>query len=234
MNFSICFASRERVPLLTNLLQSLVNTTKDLDKIEVLVGIDYCDVQTCEAADGLQEKFPFVKFLKRQRSKMLNKDYINWVYDTCGTGDYIIACNDDAAFITPNWDEIILGKINHFLTDKPDGIVYGYTSDTILNRFGMNYCCFPTVSRKACKVLGWIMPPEFPGWNADIRCWEIYHSLGRTLDISEVTIEHISYHSGKRGRDAVSHHVEKISSGNYHSDIKGHIAKLRRYIENAK
>lgn len=235
MNFSICFASRGRVPLLRNLFDSIAGNSKFLDKVEVLVGIDNDDTATCNAVDQLTTRFPFVQFFRRDRSHMLNRDYINWVYDISGRkGDYVIACNDDAIFATKNWDEILLNKFNDFIKDKPDGVVYGYTTDTILNRFNMGYCCFPTLSKRGVEALGWIMPPEYHSWVADISCWRVYHAVGRICDVSEVSIEHISYHSGKRGRDETSYHVERIANHNASFDFNSAVSRMQQYINNAQ
>ena len=211
MKFSIILASRERTQLLEQLLQSIADTTADISNVEVLIGIDNDDVATQNVKQNLTERYPFAKFFSRARSEMLNEDYLNWVYRIAGTGKYIIVCNDDAAFRTPNWDKIIEEKLDNYLADKPDGIVYGYISDALIDRLGLQYCCFPLVSRKGYEALDWVMPPEVPAWSADIYIWRIYSAVNRVCDLSEVMIEHISYHSGKRERDHISHHVEAIS-----------------------
>lgn len=221
MNFSIVLASRERSQLLVGLLASLEETTTDKDKIEVLIGIDDDDPESQDARVHLTKKHSFAKFFSRTRSNMLNRDYINWVYDNNGSGKYVIVCNDDAAFRTVGWDTIILENLNNYLSDKPDGVVYGFISDALSNRHGMAYCCFPLVSRKGVRAVGFCMPPEYPGWNADIALWRLYSSVGRVCDLSSVMIEHISYHCGKRERDPISHHVQHIS--NQYAHIPQHV-----------
>jgi hypothetical protein len=213
MNFSICLASRERSQLLVALARSIKETTADTNNIELLVGIDDDDAEMHDCARHMTGWHNFIKFFSRARSKMLNRDYINWVYDITGRkGKYVIACNDDALFKTPNWDTIICEKMENYLSGKSDGIGYGFISDALLNRHGMQYCCFPLVTQKGVNSLGWVMPPEFPGWNADIALWRTYKSVNRIFDLSDVMIEHVSYHCGKRDRDNVSRHVESISN----------------------
>jgi hypothetical protein len=213
VNFSIVLASRERSQLLVGLMRSINETTHDLSKIEVLVGIDDDDAESHDAANHITGWYPWVHFFSRPRSNMLNRDYLNWTYDITGRkGRYVIACNDDCAFRTKDWDKIVLEQLDNYVVDKPDGIVYGYISDALLNRQGMNYCCFPLVSKQGVEALGWCMPPDFPAWTADIALWQLYSSVGRICDLSNVMIEHISYHSGKRDRDHISYHVQNISN----------------------
>jgi len=231
MNFSICLASRERSQLLMALLESLKTTTTEINKIEILVGIDDDDAEMHDCKVHAKNRYSFVEFFSRPRSKMLNRDYINWVYDISGRkGKYVIACNDDALFKTPNWDGIICSKLESYLANKPDGIGYGFISDALLNRHGMQYCCFPLVTGKGVSALGWIMPPEFPGWNADIALWRTYSGVGRIFDLSDVMIEHVSYHCGKRGRDHVSQHVESISNERF---INAPIGEYTRILSEA-
>lgn len=235
MNFSIVLASRQRSQLLVGLMKSLKETTADLSKIEVLVGIDDDDEESHDAARHITGWHSFVRFFSRPRSKMLNRDYLNWVYDTNGSGKYVIVCNDDCAFRTQNWDEIILKRLDEYLVDKPDGIVYGYISDALINRQGMNYCCFPLISRAARDTVGFVMPPQFPAWGADIALWQIYVQVNRICDLSEVMIEHIAYHSGKRERDHISHYVQSISTGpigNY--PMHEYVEQFRRRIQQPK
>lgn len=236
MDFSVVLASRQRVPLLIQLIKSLADHSYDISKIEILIGIDDDDVDTLNAMPILTRQYPYSKFFVRKRSNMLNRDYINWVYDCGGSGRFIIACNDDAAFRTVGWDKIALDKLNSYLIDKPDEIVYAFINDELTNRNGLNYCCFPLVSRAAYKILGWIMPPQFPAWNADVWLWKTYLGVGRILDLSEIMIEHIAFHSGKRERDEVSYNVQKLSSydGEIDFPIKNYINLLAKEIERCK
>lgn len=235
MDFSIIFPSRERVSLLATMIDSIGNQSADLSNVEVLVGIDDDDKATHEAKPQLETTYPFCKLYSRSRSRMLNQDYINWLA-SMSKGKYLIICNDDARFATKNWDKIAVAKLDEYLKDKPDGIVYGYISDLLIDRHGMGYCCFPLVSSAAYKILGWAMPGEYPSWNADIVCWEVYRAIGRLLDLSEITIEHISYHTGKRARDHISHNVEYISRAGptWRIDLSIHINKLNEAIRNSK
>jgi hypothetical protein len=214
MNFSIILASRERVHLLDSLLNSIVNTTSDKTNCEVIVVLDNDDRVTKRFLERLKAICPFAKFVFRDRAPNLNDDYLNWAWKNYSTGKYVLVVNDDVIFKTPNWDQMAVAHLSRFLADKPDGIAYGWIEDGLKNRQGnINYCCFPLVTRKAAEILGFVMPPEFPGWGADIGLFRIYSSLNRICEITDVVLEHISHHNGMRERDHISHAVEKRSAG---------------------
>lgn len=232
MNFSIILASRNRPQLLSNLLNSIQRTTTELDLVEVLVGIDHDDAGYKDLSVALRSRYPFVKFFPRDRSPWLNKDYLNWLSKDYSCGKYLIICNDDTEFKTFNWDQIVLRKLNEYLVDKPDGIVYGYLNDAL----NMSYCCFPLISREAHDAIGYSMPPEYPSWNADIFLWEVYNKAGRVCNISEVLVDHISYHTGKRGKDDINHYVRHLNDrgGWNRPSVEDATHRLLTAIQNSK
>lgn len=210
MNFSIIFPTRERPSLLLDLLASIHQTTANPALIEVLVGYDDDDQSTIDLLPQLA--FPWLKMLGRARGNNLSRDYHNWLYRQ-STGRFIIVCNDDVIFRTQDWDTIALDRLNNYLADKPDGIVYGWLNDSLQNRAGgINYSCFPLVSRRAADTLGYVMHDFWGGWNADIHLYHLYSSVGRVCSISEVWLDHISHHTGKRERDATNLNMQRITT----------------------
>ena len=134
MNFSVILASRERVSLLDSLLKSLEANTADKVNTEVIVCVDDDDVTTRRYSERLKSSCSFARMVTRPRTRNLNDGYLNWAWRNFATGDYIVICNDDCVFSTPNWDQIALAKLNRFLEDKPDGIVYGWIEDALIER----------------------------------------------------------------------------------------------------
>jgi hypothetical protein len=234
MNFSIILASRERVHLLDSLLNSIVQNTADQKNCEVITVIDSDDRVTRRFMERFQNTCPFARFVVRDRAPNLNDDYLNWAWRNFSTGDNIIVVNDDVVIKTPNWDRLIMADLSRYLSDKPDGVAYGWIQDGLTSRAGgMNYCCFPLITRKAADVLGFVMPPQFPGWGADIGIYRIYSAVNRICDLSSVYFEHISYHTNKRGRDHISHGVEQKSSQGANPenfDIGVSVERLMKYI----
>ncbi len=235
MNFSICLASRERPQLLTNLVQSIQNTTFDLENVEIVVGIDDDDQISQDKCRELKEQFSFFKFFSRERSKNLNRDYINAAYNEhSNKGNFLIGINDDCVFKTKDWDKIGIETLNSYLSNKPDRICYAFVSDSLINRHNMQYSCFPVISKESIQVLGWGLVQEYQSWNSDIATWRIYHNLGRICDLSQILIHHDSYHSGTRERDHISHHVERINNGAVHVPIPEYTRILSQAIRNYK
>ncbi len=214
MKFSIVLASRERSQLLVNLVRSIEATTNDLKNIEVLVGIDDDDGESADAAMHIKEWYPadWIRFYSRQRSDHLNRDYLNWLSDK-STGKYVIACNDDCEFRTKDWDVIAENTLEEYLKDKPDGCVYGYLNDNLNDRHGLNYTCFPLVSRKGIEAVGEFLASFCRSWNADIYLWRIWSAVDRIVYIN-ILIAHISYHSivTPRARDHINHHVANLAN----------------------
>lgn len=214
MNFSIILASRERVQLLDSLLSSIINTTSDKNNCEVICVIDTDDRITKRFLDRLKNTCSFAKFIVRDRAPNLNDDYLNWAWRNHTKGKNILVVNDDVVFKTQNWDQLAIAHLDRYLADKPDGIAYGWIEDGLKSRQGgLNYCCFPLITRKAAEVVGFVMPPEFPGWGADIGLYRIYSSINRICEIPGVVLDHVSHHNGMRERDHISFSVENRSNG---------------------
>lgn len=230
MDFSIILASRGRTALLTNLLRSIAETTTDLSKIEVLVGIDTCDPETQRVCAELVKQYSFFQFHVRNRSHMLNKDYLNWISTDISRGKYLIIGNDDVEFETKGWDQIILDKLFSYLKTKPDGIVYGFIDDGLTNRHGLGYGCFPLISREGMRALGFAMPPEYPAWGADVAIWKIYARVDRICDLSKVVLRHISHHNGNREEDEVNRHVRHLSRNHLEVSLDMYTEKLKSHM----
>lgn len=235
MNFSIILASRERIQLLDSLLSSITSHTSDKNNCEVICVLDTDDRLSRRFLDRLKNTCPFAKFVIRDRADNLNDDYLNWAWKNYSTGDNIIVVNDDVVFKTPNWDHIAMAYLSRYFADKPDGIAYGWIQDGLTNRqAGLNYCCFPLITRKAAEIVGFVMPPQFPGWGADLAVYRIYAAVNRICEMPSVVLEHISYHNGGRERDHISHNVERRSVGTIHPieqfDINPYVDNLLRYI----
>lgn len=214
MNFSFILPTRERPQLLSDLCNSLDSTAADKSNFEMIAAYDLDDTATCNIMPQLEARYPWFKSNGRNRSNNISKDYHNWLKDQVA-GDYVIICNDDTVMRTYHWDVVAMQKITNYLSDKPDGIFYGWIADSLLDRAGgVGYCCFPMLSKKAIEIIGYAMHPYYTGWNADIHLYRLFQSIDRVLDLSEVWIDHISYHSGKRERDATSYNMQNITGGN--------------------
>ena len=211
IKFSVLIATRMRIEYLKNLLESIYQTTRFKDEIEVLVAYDDNDVQTSQFITTYNPPKNYdanelnVSFLKRPRSININGDYYNWMANHFSKGEYIIVCNDDAVFVAGNWDETAWNKLEAFKKAFPDGIVLGITEDQdhVPYRDDYNrFTCFPLFSRKDLEVLGFLFQPEYWRDGADWVIAAVYRRIERILDLRrEIAIKHISVRSRRRERD---------------------------------
>lgn len=233
MRFSIVFATRERTTLLRNLLESIVVTTHNPRWIEVIAVYDSDDSETDGISSELIEKFKSInlRMLRRERSPRLNEDYINYAA-RLSDGEYIIVLNDDVKFETQGWDDVAYQKCEDYKITYPDGIMYGVTEDglnDLKRRQNLTYCCFPLISKKAVKILGYAMHPAFNSWGADVHLYRIYSNINRVVDLRDIKLIHYSYHGNSREKDKVNEHVRQIDNGVHPCSfgINGECVKLQ-------
>jgi len=218
MKFTVIITSRERPQLLQNCINSIRDTARDMSSVEIIVMSDSDDQKTTgimsQIVGGWKNDYPNVIWEARERSEWMHRDYINYGIFKYGTGKYVISINDDTTFATKGWDAFLWDKLEKYLEDKPDGIVYGSLDDDLPKENKADnrlYCCFPLISRKAIDAMGFMFDNEYKAWNADIAIYYAYDAVGRILDLKEVKINHICFHNGTRERDHISQRVQVLS-----------------------
>ena len=255
MHFSLLIPTRTRIERLKVLLTSIVETTYDKTNVEVLIAYDVDDIPTRDFliatnADGvtqLQLNFPdlIIKAFGRQQSPFINRDYYNWLADKA-TGDFLWVMGDDLKILSPNWDSIAFDRLEVYLENKPDRVVYGNIDDGTpppkdQPKF---FCCFPIFSKEAVKALGFVFHNEIATWGADFAIYHIYGSseIDRMCNLFDVKIDHICHHKyGASYRDALSRQIEanyrKLGGGTMvahcvSNKVPEQIRKLRSVINN--
>ena len=205
IDFSIIFPSRDHEDLLLKLFVSLSRNTAHLEKIEVLVAIDEDDPNM--ESFTKRYSFTFVKFFKTKRSLNFSRDYYTFLFKQ-SRGRWIIACNDDAEFITPQWDITARDMLESYIKGGPN-IVYGWIEDMLgknrLTQFGQ-YCCFPLIGRDGIIASGYVFPHDIPTWGADIWIEQLYRNIGRIIQLP-IVIKHVSIHNGLRQPDAIHYRI---------------------------
>lgn len=212
MRFSLMITTRKRAVFLTNLMDSLNNTIANKKEVEIHINHDTDDTETRDLELVFKEKYPelIITFHSKERSPWLIRDFVNWSIDNFATGKYILPLNDDIVFKNNNWDELAWVKLEDYLKDKPDGVVYGLTEDNETSKKhnspsnGGAFTCFPLISKAANEACGGYSDPEFKSWGADMALYRTYSALNRICDLrNEINIFHISVHSGRRPKDEV-------------------------------
>jgi glycosyltransferase involved in cell wall biosynthesis len=242
MKFSLILATRDRIDLFKNLLESILVTTKNKKEIEVIAIIDNDDSVMHESANGLVQKFQEInlRIISRIRSEWMHRDYINYAYSFT-SGENIITLNDDSLFTKLDWDENAYQSIQNYLKDKPDGIFMGFTENFNNNPI-LSY--FPLISRKAVEAIGFVMPNERKTWGADYDLFALYShpSINRVLKLPCIEIKHISYHDGNRVKDHISARMENIYNSNpvlfdlnkYANELQFHLHKKETISDKTK
>ncbi len=231
---SILVPTRGRRGFLKSLIVSLENTIADLNSIELLIAYDKDDIMTIRDLNGIGVKNKPYSFYGRERSDYLNTHYYNWLAKEA-SGNYLFAVGDDIRFLTKNWNKLLEDKIEEYLKDKPDRIVY-----ISVNEEGSKakHPCFPLITKEAFQVLGEYHCSELLSWGSDRILWEIYSGIGRTLHIPEISIKHLSYHDGSAPFDETAKSMKErfFRNPNAHNFVSENIVpkqieKLKKYIE---
>jgi hypothetical protein len=239
MHFSILIPTRKRKEMLKTLLLSIYNTAIEKNQVETLVTYDNDDTITINALSELKEickNYP-VKFFSRERHYSINNSYYNEMAKKA-SGDYLIAVNDDTVFTKNVWDVSAYNKLETYLKDKPDRIVYGVTEDFEVekSRNETNYfSCFPLLSKEVVKIMKFFFDPIYFKDTADWDLVMTYKELNRIINLrNEIEITHISYRSGRRERDLLDQDAMQLpefhpSAG---KNTKRNVAHLKEYILN--
>ena len=249
MKFSLLCPSRNRIGPLERLIVSLKETVGDPQNVELLVGCDVDDKKTIEMIKRFSDVYNpiIIRSFIREQSEFINRDYYNWLA-TFATGEFLHIIGDDCVYVRLYWDKVASMKLDDYLKDKPDGVVYGMVEDGTPAPRGeeKRFCCFPIISREAYKNLGFVLHEEIPTWGADTSIYAVYADprVDRVFKIPEIQLKHISHHCGGGVvRDETSLHVEKTYQKYSCGQILGRVMRLNvpknvdqlaNHIENLK
>lgn len=215
VDYSLILPSRERLPLLEGLLDSVVQKTKKIERLECWCAIDWDDTPTVQNMKRLRNKFPFLEFLVTDRQGNMSVGYYNRLA-ALACGRFIQLLNDDCLFVTKDWDALALPVLEDFQQANGDGILLGQTLPI------WNYSYFPVFSREAYQALSWVQHPEFHSWGADLTNHAIFQPLNRL-----VTLPYEIRHSTPN--DAVHKRMGQIARTNY-GCAPGESQRLQRSI----
>ncbi len=196
INFSLLTPTRKRPKHLWLYLETLFKVTEDMSKIEVQIGVDKDDDSWKVIIEYLKKTYPekgkSLIVHSRFRGTHIEEHYINWLA-SFSKGKYIMMTNDDCLFRTEGWDIKVFKRLEEYIKDKPDGLVFGVVNDKEKERRELEFLQsdFTLLSRSSIEALGFFLEPRYSNATADTNIAHIYHLLGRVLDLTKVcTIEH--------------------------------------------
>lgn len=240
IDFSIIFNSRGRVPMLRQMLRSIVRTASDISKIEVIVNFDNDDQESLSAIPSLEEEFGFAKFLSNDREVNIHVNVNKMAFRA--KGKYIWALGDDCHILTKDWDLVARNKFDAFEKICNHGIFLGAVNSTSvdkdISKIGW-YCDAPILTAKGRDALGYLIHPHFISLGADVATWMIYSGAGGlVVDMKEVVFDHTTHNTIEkvinpdktaaeyRARQSIRQPLDPWSY-DYSSDIE----KLRKAIK---
>lgn len=232
--FSLLCPTRERLDLLENLIESLINTTHNICNIEVLFAVDNDDKDTINFINYIDK--PFVKLFVRERSEWNNRDYYNWLASFSSlSAKYLFAIGNDVEFKVDNWDKIAENEIERYLKDKTDRIL----CTGLLENGRDDYAWFPIITIETYLLLGYFLPPELPSWGADTSLSRLFKSVNRYFVINDRTyLNHVSVQTNTRNPDNIYRRTKEINIKHkrkadyyYNQILPREISKLKYYLK---
>ncbi len=191
INFSLLIPVRCCPEQLKLMIDSIYQTVGDRKTIELLIGIDDDDMIVRKAISFIQTKYrnENISVHSRPRGNSLVEHYFNWLAKNYSKGKYIMVTNHDCLFKSQDWDINCFKRLEEYLKDKADNLVYGLTQDCETTRtLDKKITNFPIISKNAIDVLGYVLDPRILRWGADIDIAELYQSVDRVLDLRDICI----------------------------------------------
>ena len=199
MKFSLFLNTRQRPPLLENLLRSIDRTFSYTNDIEILLGIDDDDTETKNFLAHLDfflndiNLCSKIDYYSAERPTNLHTKMNALAAQTCG--DILFVLNDDVEFLSMNWDIVTVGQLENIKNIK-DNIYYLAVEDTSIDKTtGKNYASFPMLTREAYNALGYFMSEKFVGLGGDVHLWRIFNSVNRVINNYEVILDHVRHNA---------------------------------------
>lgn len=223
---SIMIPSRGRPTELKECLDTIFETAKKPEDIQVVVYLDNDDVSPY----GDAWLFPNVRIIEGQRKKL------SAYFDMQGcTGDIFLMGNDDIRFRTHGWD----AKVIEAFDKIPDKIAVVYGDDG--NPNPTTNVPFPFVHKNWVLVTGHLTPPIFSNNFSDSWVSDIATMLDRKVKL-DMVIEHLHPDFGKREQDQTdkekwAKHWSEDMPKKYVDTLperEAEAAKLKKFIEEFK
>ncbi|MFC1546748.1 hypothetical protein ACFL4O_03410, partial [bacterium] len=187
LNFSLILPVKDNLHLVNRLLKSIVDTTDDCNRIEVILYVDDDDtVMKDYSYNGIN--INKIIGTKDSMGNIIKKCYAKT------KGRYLFLLNDDVVFHTKGWDNLVLEAFSKF--DDDIALVYG--NDLY---YGKDMCTFPIVSRKIYNLLDELYPEEYEHHCIDSHVFDIFKKLEklgykRMIYLKNVFFEHMHYDLG--------------------------------------
>jgi GT2 family glycosyltransferase/glycosyltransferase involved in cell wall biosynthesis len=183
-SFSFLMPTRNRTQLVERFLRSVIDTTAQPDRIEVIIAVDEDDPESHKIT---HETLALKKVILPAGATMGN---LNRACFDASSGRYVMLINDDVILRTKEWDLAVAAAFARYRDDV--GLVH--VNDLL---FREKLCTFPILSRKTCLEIG-ICRSEYRRYKIDDDIYAIYNMLAqlghkRITYLPEVIFEHENF-----------------------------------------
>lgn len=191
-SISLLLPTRGRHELVQRLFRSIVETTRLLDQVEVVLYVDEDDTSSHDLGST---DFRVVRIV----GPALTMGAYNSACLKRAQGDVLILANDDMVIRTPGWDD----RIRAMNAEFEDQIYLGYANDLFKKS---RFCTFPIMSRRTCELLADPYPTAYRRAFIDVHLFDIFKRLqhagfDRIRYYDDLVFEHLHYRTGKAPYD---------------------------------
>ena len=233
---SILLPTRNRPDNVRRLYQSLIDTSDNMNDLEICFFIDDDDEISLNLVTELASKINVqaVQYTQAETGRTPQPLMYNELYKI-GTGPIYMFCADDVVFRTRGWDSKVKAEFNKY----EDRIVLVYGPDGF--QFGkVPVCTHGFLHNNWIKTIGYFFPPYFNIAYNDTWLTEIAETIGRRIYLNDLYFEHIHPAAGKAAWDDVYTGKQEVVGGetNLYRQLapqrQEDIDKLKKYIESFK
>lgn len=188
VDFSFLLPTRGRPDRIQNLFNSIVETARHPENIEIILYVDEDDTQSHSVTH------PVLKLVTHIGPRVPMGKMIQTCYAK-SRGEYIMLLGDDNVFRTQNWDERVIEAFNRF----PDKIALVFGND--LNQED-RMCTAPFISRVYCELTDGPCHELYPSEFIDTHIMDMFYKLrywglNRIVYMADMVVEHMHYIVGK-------------------------------------
>lgn len=186
-DISLLLPTRGHPRLVKQLFDSIIMTTSDPERLEIVLYVDQDDTES------LAIDHPLLSFSKLTGHGETMGSITRKCYEK-SQGKYVLLLNDDMIFRTKNWDLRVLGEFARFT----DGVALVYGNDLY---YGKRMPTFPILSRTTCELMEKICPPDYRRHCIDPHILDVFDRLARlgherSIYLRHVVFEHMHYELG--------------------------------------
>ena len=184
---SILLPTRERSKKFQRMLNSLIDTCSDLNRIEILLLIDEDDKESENYRNIIKDKIynsiSFKLFEKSLETHAIRNNFLA----TQKTGEIIFPINDDMIFVSKKWDEIIDEEFSKLDNENPYCL---WISSDI--KYSYLHSDYPIINQAWYKRLGYVGSEYFNFWYLDTWICSLSHISKKFLVTNKITVKQFS------------------------------------------